>query len=223
MIPKDDAHATLERLFRRQTVARIEELFLVLQTRSRMSVTRRLQELDYLTSFTHSGRYYTLASIPRFDDRGLWFVDAIGFSVQGTLKNTVAALVPAAVAGMTYAELRTILRVRVSNTLRALRDAGEIGEQRRGRHILYLSSESPCATEQVRQREEMERDAARTPPLAIATVLEVLVEAIRAGRVVVEPATLTARLESRGVHVTVSQVREICVRYGVRPEKKTAR
>ena len=223
MIPKDDAHATLERLFRRQTVARIEELFLVLQTRSRMSVTRRLRELDYLTSFTHSARYYTLASIPRFDDRGLWFVDAIGFSAHGTLKNTVAALVPAAVAGMTYAELHTILRVRVSNALRSLRDGGEIGEQRRRRQTLYVSSESPRATEQLRQREEMERDAARTPPLAIATVLEVLVEAIRAGRVVVEPEALTARLESRGVHVTVSQVREVCARYGIRPEKKTAR
>jgi hypothetical protein len=41
--------------------------------RSRRSLFRDLASLGYLTSFTHAGRYYTLADIPQFDERGLWF------------------------------------------------------------------------------------------------------------------------------------------------------
>ena len=37
----------------------VEDLYETLQTRSRMSVFRRLQETDYISSYTHAGRFYT--------------------------------------------------------------------------------------------------------------------------------------------------------------------
>ena len=55
-----------------------------------MSVFRRLRELGYLSSYTHNGRYYTLAGVPDFDENGLWFHRGIGFSQVGTLKETAA-------------------------------------------------------------------------------------------------------------------------------------
>jgi len=70
-----------------------------------MSVFRRLREIGYLSSYTHTGSYYTLADIPEFDDFGLWRHQAIGFSRFGTLKATVARRAENADTGCTHAEL----------------------------------------------------------------------------------------------------------------------
>src|SRR5664279_4186124 len=53
-------------------VATLQQLKLALGTPVDVTVFRKLQPLDYLTSYSHRGRYYTLREIARFDDHGLW-------------------------------------------------------------------------------------------------------------------------------------------------------
>jgi hypothetical protein len=222
MLKKDTAHEALRQVFRRQPVALLDDLFAVLRTRSRMSVFRRLKEVGYLSSFTHTGRYYTLADTPRFDEKGLWFVDDVGFSRRGTLKDTVAVLVPDAPAGMTHGELEALLRVRVFNPLRELLDERRVGRRRLGRTRLYVSPDRDRAATQLGRREEIVRGGEGVSPLPMALTLEVFVEAVRAGRVSIDAVTLAARLRSRGLQVTAEQVRRVCERYEIRLEKKTA-
>lgn len=223
MLQKDQAHEAVRRLFRRQTVATLREIFLALGTRSRMSVFRRLREIGYLTSFTHAGRYYTLTEVPRFDEKGLWFVEEVGFSRLGSLKDTVPALVSEAPAGMTHGELFVLLRVRVFNTLHELLDEGRIAWERRGRTRLYLSPDEGRAAAQLALREEMASvRTGKAPPLPAPVVLEVLVEAVRVSGVAIDAAGLAARLSARGVEVTPAAVRQVCERHGIRLEKKTA-
>jgi hypothetical protein len=57
--------------------------------------------------------------------------------------------------------------------------------------------------------------------LATTTVIEVLVEALKAGRVRVSTALVAGRLRARGLDVTVEQVAEVFRRYGVEAGKKT--
>ena len=222
MLVKTEAHQALHRFFKRQPVAALKELFALLGTRSRMSVFRRLSEVGYQTSFTHSGRYYTLAGIPCFDEQGLWFVEEVGFSRRGSLMDTVPALVAEAPAGLTHRELEALLRVRVFNTLRVLLDEERVGRERRGRTHLYVSPDAEQAAGQLARREEAAGPAAglAVPPPSL--VLEVMVEAIRASGMAVDVRTLAARLAARGVEVTPAQVRQICEEHGLRPEKKTA-
>jgi len=70
MSTADDPRRALRRLFRKSLVADLDALFETLHTHSRMTVLRRLKDVGYLSSFTHTGRYYTLADIPRFDEHG---------------------------------------------------------------------------------------------------------------------------------------------------------
>src|SRR5271156_818258 len=49
-------------------------------TTANLTVFRKLKPLDYLTSYTHRGRYYALRESARFDDDGLWSHDAVWFS-----------------------------------------------------------------------------------------------------------------------------------------------
>src|SRR5260370_34174218 len=57
---------------RRKQIATLEELKQMLGTTSTMTVFRKLKNLGYRTSYSHRGKYYTLAEIPQFDEPGLW-------------------------------------------------------------------------------------------------------------------------------------------------------
>ncbi len=57
MLSKIIALKKLRTFFKKNRMARMDELFPLLETTSRMTVFRRLKELNYLSSFTHAGRY----------------------------------------------------------------------------------------------------------------------------------------------------------------------
>src|ERR1035441_7559688 len=74
----------LRALLLRNHTATLGELKHALGTPVDITVFRKLQPLDYLTSYSHRGRYYTLREIARFDDHGLWSQADVWFSRFGT-------------------------------------------------------------------------------------------------------------------------------------------
>jgi len=52
------------------------------------------------------------------------------------------------------------------------------------------------------------------------TTIAVLVEALKAGRVIVSPSEIAARLAVRGLAITVDQVGRIYDQHGIEAEKK---
>ena len=67
----------LRSLLLRSKIATLDELKQALGTSVDITVFRKLRPLDYLTSYSHRGRYYTLREIARFDDNGLWSQAAV--------------------------------------------------------------------------------------------------------------------------------------------------
>src|SRR3990172_1338058 len=96
-----DASSTpqIRGLFRKMPVMAMADLERAVAARSRRSLFRDLSALGYRSSYTHTGRYYTLRSVPDFDADGLWRYQGIGFSRDGTLKATVWRLVDTSEAG----------------------------------------------------------------------------------------------------------------------------
>jgi hypothetical protein len=223
MLDKAASAKALRKFFRRLPVADLEALFALLGTHSRMSVFRRLREQGYHSSFTHAGRYYTLGDIPQFDEQGLWFRQGVGFSRAGTLKATIIHLTETAACGYTHVELERMLRLRVHNTLLGLVQQGRLGRERLEKAYLYVSARPRRAAEQVGARQRLAAQEPAPAPVPAATVIEVLVEALTAGRVTVAPLVVAQRLEARGVAVTGAQVEQVFAQYGVRTGKKTAR
>src|ERR1051326_6872694 len=85
--------SALRQHLRRYKIADLPELKRVLGTDTSLTVFRKLKELGYHASYTHRGRFYTLAEIARFDDRGLWSHEAVWFSRYGTLLATAETFV----------------------------------------------------------------------------------------------------------------------------------
>src|SRR5215472_18228432 len=107
----------LRSLLHRKQIATLLELKQALQTTSTMTVFRRLKTLGYRTSYSHRGKYYTLADIPRFEAQGIWSCRAVWFSRDGNLLATAQRFVGQAPAGVTASELQTLLHVEVKQAL----------------------------------------------------------------------------------------------------------
>lgn len=189
MLPKPDALRVLRTFFEKKRLAMLPEIYALLGTTSRMTVFRRLRELDYLSSFSHVGRYYTLPCVANFDPQGLWFYEEVGFSRFGNLKETLTQLVEQSMAGKTHEELEKQLRLRVHNTLLDLVRSGRIAREMFEGVFLYLSIRTDRAQQQLVHRREGAGDRAQDI-LPDGIVIEVLAEIIRGNRVQIDQSAI---------------------------------
>ena len=124
-------------VFHRQPVATLPELKAALGTTVDLTVFRKLATLDYTSSYSHRGAYYTLASLARYDAQGLWSYRDVHFSRHGTLLETAAALVRQAPAGYFADELEAVVQVRVKDALRQLVATGRVQRRACGPRFLH--------------------------------------------------------------------------------------
>jgi hypothetical protein len=207
-----DSRAALERLFAQRPVADLAQLGQALATGSRMSIFRRLSAIGYLSSYTHTGRYYTLRSIPVFDADGLWRFEGLGFSRDGTLRATVRRLVETSEAGRTHGELQRRLGVRVHNPLLDLVEDKELRREPVEGEYVYLAAARSRAAEQ-----RARRHALPTARPTLALEVEVLLEVIHGVRLTPpSAATVAARLAARGIAAGVADVEAVLERHGLK-------
>jgi hypothetical protein len=223
MLSKAASAKAIRRLFRGRLVADLDDLFEALDTHSRMSVFRRLRDVGYLSSYTHRGRYYTLADIPTFDEYGLWRYQAIGFSRLGTIKATIAQRVEEAEAGCTHRELEALLQIQVYDTLLELVRTGRVRREPIDGLYLYLSTDPDRGSRQLAMRRQQVAQVAQVPTLPPReTVLLVLVEALHASEGLAPDSVVARRLVARGSDVSADQVAHVYAHFGLEPGKKTA-
>jgi len=215
MLSKHDAFKVLHAFFKKTPVAMLPDIYAVLGTKSRMSVFRRLRELDYLSSFSHVGRYYTLPGVVHFDSQGLWFYDTVGFSRFGNLKQTVIHLVDQSVAGKTHEELEKQLHLRVHNTLLDLVRSGKITREMFEGVFVYLNIRTDRAQQQLVCRREGAGDSAQDI-VSDGVVIEVLTEIIRGNQVQIDQSAILSRLTKRRIKITAWQLKQLCTRLGLK-------
>lgn len=153
----------LAKLFRTKKIATMKELKEALGTSVDMTVFRKLQELDYQTSYSHRGSYYTLEEIAEFDELGLWSFRSVWFSKYGTLLSTAEACVNSSEAGYFTGELESLLHVSVKDALRKLVSEDRISRESIGGRYLYCALEPELRREQVRARHVYESEAIVAP------------------------------------------------------------
>lgn len=163
MKPEKYSANKLVRLFRVRKIATMEELKEALGTDADMTVFRKLQELDYRTSYSDRGSYYTLPAIAEFDELGLWSFRSIWFSKNGTLLSTAEACVNESGAGYFVSELQSILHVSVKNALGKLHREGRIAREKVGGTYLYCAVDARSRKEQLRARHVYESEVVSTP------------------------------------------------------------
>ena len=127
-------------LFRDRTIATMAELKTALGTQVDTTVFRKLRVLDYISSYSHRGRYYTLLELIEFDARGLWQFRGVGFSKYGTLLATTEALVNRSEAGCFARELEAVLQVAADDSLAKLVKQERLVREKVSGRYLYCSA-----------------------------------------------------------------------------------
>jgi hypothetical protein len=160
----------------RHKIATLPELKSALGTTADLTVFRKLKLLDYLSSYTHRGRYYALRETTRFDDAGLWCYDAVWFSRYGTLVATIEAFVKQSPRGCFADELAGTLHAEVQDPLHDLVRAERLRPSEVTGRFLYTSADSRQSRDQVRARQT----AQSVPLVSDASTLQVSPDELKA-------------------------------------------
>ena len=153
MKPTTISGNAIQTLLEQKKIAVMDELKSALGTHAPATVFRKLKELGYLTSYTHGSRYYTFKSIARFNQQGLWSFNSVGFSIHGTLLNTLVNLIHSSEGGFFAGELNTLLNVNVSPSLLKLFKQGRVIRKKHLGLYLYCALDSSISKRQIVNRQ----------------------------------------------------------------------
>jgi len=167
---------SLRKLLLHDKIATLPDLKRALGTGVDVTVFRKLKQLDYLTSYSHGGRFYTLREITRFAADGLWSCHPAWFSRYGTLLATAEAFIRSSAAGYFAEELSEILHVGTQDALRQLIQQNRIARELISGLFLYTAIDPAT-----RQRQRLIRRSSRSVPTVVdASRLEVSPDEMKA-------------------------------------------
>ena len=146
----------LSKLLKKRKIATMAELKQALGTDADATVFRKLKLISARSSYSHRGRYYTLDTIPQFDEWGLWTFRDVHFSKYGTLINTAQTLVESSPDGFLASELEILLQVSVKDALRKLTQNRRLTRDRRSGRFLYCAADLAIQRRQLRSRRQAE-------------------------------------------------------------------
>ena len=144
--------ADIKLFFDKHKIATLDQLKQSLDSPSRCTIFRKLEELQYISSYSHRGKYYTLKSIARFSDQGLWSSQSVRFSRFGNLLKTSEALVHDSDAGYTATELKDIVQVKTKHALAQLFNDGRLHREKIDSAFVYFSAQKETAQKQAKAR-----------------------------------------------------------------------
>jgi len=142
----------LRDFFDAHKIATLDQLKAVLGNPARCTLFRKLAQLEYLSSYSHRGKFYTLRSIARFTEPGLWSCQSVWFSCFGNLLQTAEALVTRSEAGYSATELKDILHVKTKHALTHLVRCDLLQRKKFDSVYVYLSVEKAVARDQEKAR-----------------------------------------------------------------------
>lgn len=156
--PKYHLQALMQ-FFDRHKIATLDQLREALGNPARCTVFRKLADLQYLSSYSHRGKYYTLKTIARFSEQGLWSFHSIWFSRFGNLLQTCQALVERSDAGYSAGELKDIVQVKTKHALTQLVREGRLARETSDSVYVYLSGQKEVARRQIEARKVLLRQS----------------------------------------------------------------
>lgn len=151
--------SNLTTLLESKEIVTLDELARALGTEAKATIFRKLKQIDYRVSYSHRGRFYTLAEEDKFDILGLWSFEGVHFSSYGTLRATAETLVSLSDAGLYANELELMLHVEVNNVLLYLVKKERLHRERLSSGYLYCSSDPGIRKRQIAMRRAAESKA----------------------------------------------------------------
>jgi hypothetical protein len=202
---KKDLLDKTKALFFKNKVLDMRQLQKAIQTHSRRTVLRYLNELHCFTSYTHTRRYYALSEVVQFDENGFWHYGDIGFSSHGTLMDTLQHVITTSESGKTNSELSKLFQVRVQNSLQRLLKPKKITVASAEKPMLYISSDPSIGQQQIEKRQK----AAVGKKLPLWIIAEILIACVHTLSASPNMEDVMKWLKKMGSTITKEQVKQV--------------
>ncbi len=219
MVAQTRSADRLAKLFTRRKCWLLAELATTLDC-ALITVRRLLKEVGYVRSYTHNGKWYTLATTPRFDRDGIWRHKQIGFSKQGSLTATIRHLIERSPVGLSARVLGEKLRHPCHAVMTILHRAGEIDRIKIGGEFRYLSTKERINRRQRAQVLVEQRPEEPQSPLSAQTAVFVLVEYINDPKLSFQEIACNVK-QQRQITVTQESIRCFFKEHGVKKTPAT--
>lgn len=137
---KNNVIKQINKYFNYVKIATLQQIQKRLNTKVSKTVRRYLKKLNFFSSYSHNGEYYSHKRFVNFDSNGLWTYKDIYFSTYGKLTDTIEKFVNHSETGYNSIELQEILHVKVGDTLLKLTKNKKIIRIKLNRKFYYFSN-----------------------------------------------------------------------------------
>ncbi len=194
----------LQQAFKKDRVLDMQALQIAIGSSAPATIHRYLKQIDYFTSYTHNGKYYTIPDIAQFDENGFWYYGDIGFSVRGTLIDTLAYVIKISKSGQTNSELEKYFRMRIQESLRTLLKSNKIARKKIDNHNLYVNPDPSKGQQQIEKRQKV----GNRKKLPLWIVAEILMACVHTLSISPDIEHVMKYLKKRGSSITREQVEQ---------------
>ncbi len=172
----------------------------------------KLKHWKTYTSYNQNGRYYTMPTVPRFNENGLWHYNNIFFSKYGNLRKTIVHLIHNSASGLTGNEVGNYVGLQPRSFLHHFRNVSGIHREKIDGVFIYFSDDADRYKEQVRSRT---RDfiTTGTPPLRDADAVVILTALIKHHDITLGDIMALPEIQARKFSIFV--IREFLDRHGL--------
>jgi hypothetical protein len=157
------------------TMAQLESLMGV----AMQTVRNHLKAAGAISRYNKRGMYYTLPTIPHFNENGVWQSEGICFSERGSLKKTFIYLITSSDKGMTSTEISDALLMPADQIINIYRHLPEVQRESINGRYIYFSSEMDVQPQQKEMRIGFENTKNKSKNLSSESGISILVEMIK--------------------------------------------
>lgn len=112
----------------------------------------KIKQWQSYTSYNQNGRFYTLPSVPCFNENGIWQYQNIFFSMHGNLRKTVVYLVQKSGTGLSGEQIGQLLGLPYRSFLHHFKRVPGIRREKMQGVFIYFSDDPMRYERQVRNR-----------------------------------------------------------------------
>ncbi len=131
---------TIKRIIRENQIQSFETILGKVDCSS-ITLRRDIKAIAGITSYTHRGKYITLADIPVFNENGIWFYKTVGFTKFKNSLDLIVSIINNVKEGIAKEEIEDILRIKISKQIQILLSQNRLHRVKLGAKYCYLSEE----------------------------------------------------------------------------------
>jgi hypothetical protein len=193
----------------KQPIQTIDKMLIICGCSER-TIRRKIKANNIICSYNKNSLFYTLPSLAKFNQYGIWHHSEASFSRWGNLFETIVQLSDRSEKGFTSGELKSILKLRIYDALRVLYQKNRIHKVEIKSQHAYFSAHTEINQQQIRRRKHYFLiNSVKLPENE--TIIAILVELILNRDIT--PTKICKKLKKKGIKIKPIDVENVLEHY----------